>query len=275
VEDMAALHADHTSIPAQSVQKALLRVAGLSGATARAAQALLDWDCKVAADSWIAALYEMTAAKLAEFLIQDHYGRIAGDLLRSFDAGAEEHWRRLGKPGMLAALEANDIAWLPEGETWDSLLSKSIAAAVATLESHFGMDRSGWRWGDLHQVALQHPLARAFPEAATLLNPPRVEVSGDGDTPLLTGCRVAAGFQVILGSVNRYIYDPSNWSNGRWVVPLGASGHPASPHHVDQQRLWAQVETIPQLWEWEEIGGDAGSEQSLEPINIPKANLCH
>jgi penicillin G amidase len=266
VADMAALHADQKSIPAMSMQKALRRIANASGPVASAVQDLLDWDCVLAADCRRSALYEMTAAKLAERLIANHHGRLADDLLRVSDAGAEEHWRRHVKPGILAALDANDVTWLAAGESWSSVLSNSIASAVKELETHFGTDRSRWRWGDLHHVALQHPLARTFPEAAAWLNPARVELGGDGDTPLLTGSRVAAGFQVTFASVNRYIHDPSHWSNGRWIVPLGASGHPGSPHYCDQQSLWARIETVAQLWDWDEIGSSTESEQALGGI---------
>jgi penicillin amidase len=260
---MAELHADQKSIPAESVQKALRDMRDLSGPVASAVRDLLDWDCILAAECGKAALYEMTSAKLAERLIREHHGALADDLLRSSDVGAEEHWRRHTKPGLLAALDANDVTWLPAGASWNSILTLAIAAAVADLEARFGPDRSRWRWGDLHEVSLQHPLARSFPDAASLLNPPRVQLGGDGDTPLLTGSRVAGGFQVTFGSVNRYIHDPSNWSNGRWIVPLGASGHPGSAHYCDQQHLWARVKTVPQLWEWDEIAGSAESEQVL------------
>ena len=69
-------------------------------------------------------------------------------------------------------------------------------------------------------------------------------------------------------SVNRYVHDPSDWRNSRWIVPLGASGHPGSPHFADQARLWADVETIPQLWDWEDIVDAAESRQKLVPEKL-------
>ena len=32
--------------------------------------------------------------------------------------------------------------------------------------------------------------------------------------------------------------------DSRWVVPLGASGDPGSPHHHDQQAAWATGGTL-------------------------------
>ena len=103
-----------------------------------------------------------------------------------------------------------------------------------------------------------------FPEAASFLNPPSLPVHGDGDTPL-AGSYALNDFAVTGLSVNRYVFDPSDWTRSRWIAPLGASGHPASPHYADQARLWADVEFIPQLWDWQEIGDRAETTQFLVP----------
>lgn len=263
VAEMASIHADLISIPAQAMQKALTGSGAFAEKVMEAARALLHWDCTVTSDSTAAALYEATAEKLAEHLIKSHYGSLAGELLNSSEVGAEEHWLRHLKAALVTALEQRDASWLPSGQSWTSLLSTSIESAVLELESRLGADHSKWRWGDLHRTDHQHPLAAAFPEAAASLNPPRVEVPGDYDTPFVTGSRIGKGFIVHFGSINRYIHDPSHWSNGRWIVPLGSSGHPGSIHYADQQRLWSKAEAIPQLWDWDEIGRNAGSEQLL------------
>ena len=65
--------------------------------------------------------------------------------------------------------------------------------------------------------------------------------------------------------MNRYIHDPADWRRSRWIVPLGASGHPGSPHYADQATLWAEVETVPQLWEWDDITAAAETRQRLLP----------
>ena len=91
-----------------------------------------------------------------------------------------------------------------------------------------------------------------------------METHGDGDTPLAGGYGLQQEFVTTGISVNRYIHDPSDWTNSRWIVPLGASGHPGSPHYADQAEAWANVEYIPQLWDWEEIRREAESYQRLE-----------
>ncbi len=265
VDEMSSIHADITSIPAQALKKALSRVDGLGGKAADAAKLIADWDGVLSADSPAAALYEMTAAKLSEAIVRGNYGSFAERMISSVDPGAEEHFRRHLKSALVVALESGETGVLPDGATWDGLLSDSLNEAVSELESRIGTDWNGWRWGDLHGSAQQHPLSAVYPELGETLNPPRIETAGDGDTPFASGARTGTEFKTETGPINRYIHDPSNWSNGRWIVPLGASGHPVSPHYSDQQEKWAKVETIPQLWDWDEIGLKAESEQQLMP----------
>ena len=122
-----------------------------------------------------------------------------------------------------------------------------------------------WQWGRLHCTRPRHPLAAVLPQLGDQLDPPSLPVHGDGDTPLAGSYEFGNSFAVTGLSVNRYIHDPSDWRKSRWIVPLGASGHPASPHYADQAQLWADVKFIPQLWDWEEIATSAETIQQLTP----------
>ena len=136
---------------------------------------------------------------------------------------------------------------------------------MVELKDRLGADPTGWTWGRLHRTQPCHVLASVFPEAASLLSPPGFAVHGDGDTPLAGSYAVHDPFSVIGLSVNRYLHDPSDWTNSRWIVPLGASGHPGSPHFSDQAALWADVAYIPQLWDWTQIEAEAETHQCLKP----------
>ena len=68
--------------------------------------------------------------------------------------------------------------------------------------------------------------------------------------------------------MTRYVHDPSDWARSLWIVPLGASGHPGSPHYADQAELWAEVSYIPQLWWWDQIAAEAETAQQLVPVSI-------
>ena len=71
---------------------------------------------------------------------------------------------------------------------------------------------------------------------------------------------------VITGlSVNPYIHDQSDWKKSKWVSPLGASGHPGSPHFADQAPIWGEIDYVPQLWDWDEIAARQETTQWLTP----------
>ena len=145
------------------------------------------------------------------------------------------------------------------------VLAELLADAVAELKESLGDDMTTWDWGRMHRTEPRHPLSEVFAEAAEFLDPPSLPIHGDGDTPLAGGYGIRNEFVATSVSVNRYIHDPSDWTNSRWIVPLGASGHPASPHYADQAETWANVEYIPQLWDWDQIPSEAESHQRLEP----------
>ena len=162
----------------------------------------------------------------------------------------------------LAPLASSEVIF----ELFDhDLVGTGFQSGVAYLPQRFGSDAGKWRWGDMHRTGHVHPLAEAFPESSARLNPPSVEAAGDGDVPFASASPTPAEFSIKTGPINRYIHDPSNWSNGRWIVPLGSSGHPASPHFADQQQKWARIETIPQLWDWDDIAREAETTQHLVP----------
>ena len=75
-------------------------------------------------------------------------------------------------------------------------------------------------------------------------------MAGDGDTPL-AGAYAPADLATVGGlSVARYAYDLADWENCLWAIPLGASGHPASPHYADQSETWRQVQMVPMQYAW-------------------------
>ena len=266
VADMSSIHADTVSIPAAALSQAIGSLQGLDGIYASAAGLIGDWDQDLKENSAAAAIYAASTRELSKLLAIRAYGSLAKGVTGEVgDAGAEDQLRRQLKPDYIRRLGDGTLAEAPYGFEVDDLAELAFRAGVDYLAGRFGDDVSKWRWGDLHKTGHAHPLSKAFPEAAAQLNPPKVEASGDGDVPFASGGPVPAEFAIKTGPINRYIHDPSNWSNGRWIVPLGSSGHPASPHFADQQQMWAKIETIPQLWDWDEIAGGAETTQRLLP----------
>jgi penicillin G amidase len=107
-------------------------------------------------------------------------------------------------------------------------------------------------WGETHVLGPTHAFDLGDHD---LVAPdiPLTPVSGDFDCVHCTGWLPAVTDECYRGSVARYVWDLGDPSSCGWVVPLGASGDPRSPHHLDQLRLWADVELAPVVLDWAEL----------------------
>ena len=90
-------------------------------------------------------------------------------------------------------------------------------------------------------------------------------VGGDGDTVQNAGFLATAGYGVSATSVARYVFDLADWGQSGWVIPLGVSGHPGSPHYADQVAPWAEGRLVPMRYDWARIRREAGAPQVLDP----------
>ena len=264
--DMAALHSERRSIPMLAYAGMAASSADKSGPVGEAARVLRRWDGEMSLDSPGAAIAAVLKAEVDRRLVSDLYGAAAGTG-DAIDAGAESHYGRNVVPRLVRGLGCGENDPLGSGHDLGSVFSDALNAAVDYLTPRFGGDTNAWRWGDLHRTLHRHPLSDSFPAAAALLDPPAVRFAGGGDTPQAGGYPLIGGFRVGSASVNRYVHDPSDWTKSLWIAPLGASGHPGSPHYTDQQQTWAAVETIPQLWDWDEIERTAETVQILSPAD--------
>jgi penicillin amidase len=162
-------------------------------------------------------------------------------------------------------IRGNDRTLLPAGGEWPAAIVGALSAAVAELRSTLGPEVSAWRWGRIHATQPQHTLSATFPDLANQLNPPSVPMGGDGDTVQAASFIAGAGYGVTSTSVARYVFDLGNWDRSAWIVPLGSSGHPGSPHYADQAKAWGEVQLLPMRYDWKRISTDAETRQVLEP----------
>ena len=258
VEDMAEVHALRSSIPAAVICPLLKDVEVHSEAAVEAKGLLLAWDHtmdKARPEPTIFSAFHdaLTDARVASLL-----GPMANDLAGETGRGAPS-WVGRVKSGLHHWLKS-----LPRSER-NALVAESLERALQNLQSLLGDDMNGWAWGRVHRTNPQHALAGAFPDLAEKLNPPSMPAHGDGFTPLAGSYSTAEPYLVTSASMARYVFDASNWDNSRWVVPLGASGHPGSPHYSDQAETWADVNLIPMLYDWNVVSGEAETEQLLRP----------
>jgi penicillin amidase len=285
VVDMARIHADVVSIPAQQWRALWPRVAAAGERERWALDTLQAWDCRVTRESAAALLFHAFRAEVLRQVLPPLLGPLTETLFRSLDRGGNGFLRDL-----LAQLHRhvaeNRTTLLPPGGTqvtpggtqvtpggtevapggvWETILARALTAAVTRLDAELGPNPGAWRWDALHRTAPQHPLAADFPEAAPLLNPRHMTLAGDSDTVQAGGFYPMQTPACQMISVARYVFDLGDWERSTWVVPGGASGHPASPHWDDQGLLYEAHETIPMLYGWERIAREAGTVQYLSP----------
>ena len=279
--DMAKVHSERISIPAQAyvkyLKEHLFKIRTDDPLTELAMKMLITWSGSMDADNVVSpndgrprsGIAPTIYSALRDALLRRIYRHNLGDKL------TEEAWhpanRGTGafmgrvKTQLIYMFPEDDRRLLPEGVTWLSAMTAALEDAVATLRSTFGDDPSQWRWGLVHQARPQHTLSVAFPDLAEILNPPPIPMSGDGDTPL-AGAYSPADFATVGGlSVARYCYDLADWDNSLWAIPLGASGNPGSPHYHDQSETWRQVQMIPMEYGWDGIAARSQACQTLEP----------
>ena len=254
--DMASIHSDRVSIPAQILVERLSALDSKDPDARAGRDILRNWDCRIDRASVAAAVYGTVRVYLFGDVVAAAFGEMA-------DEGAT-YAASIYADAVRCAAKGDDSC-LADGQDWETAIESALAHAVRELRSRLGADTRTWTWGAVHRTRPRHPLSRVFPDCAELLDPPAVATHGDADTPLAGAYAPTDRFTATVMSVNRYIHDPSDWRNSRWIVPLGASGHPGSPHYADQAALWADVETIPQLWDGNDILKAAETRQTLTP----------
>jgi penicillin G amidase len=266
VADMAAIHADRVSIPARALLDVMGRIEPLD-AGSRAALALLrSWDGSMDVDSAAAAIYAAFRAGLVRDVLSLLLGPLAGDAFARTLGAPVVHVARLR--GRLAEwIREDDRSLLAPGDDWGSAMARALAGAVAALRETLGPDPASWSWGRLHVARPRHPLSATFPAHSSLLDPLAVSAGGDGDTVQAAEFIPAAGFELSTTSVARYVFDLGDWEQSAWIVPLGASGHPGSPHYADQSVDWAAVRLRPMRYDWARVSAEAESHQRLEPAS--------
>lgn len=270
VEEIRAIHGDCFSIPAQVLAKVISMIEPTDEFSIRAKAMLSGWNSAMAHDAVAPTIYSAFRVKLLHKIIGSLVGPLVDVMFTTTGRGAPRHLGELASQ-IVTAAKSGDSSLLPPGATWRSVATEALDEAVSYLRKRLGDDMATWQWGAVHRTSPKHPLSHLFPELEDLLNPPSVPMGGDGDTPLAAGYSPGRPFDVTLLSVVRYVFDTSDWDKSCWAVPLGVSGHPASPHFADQAVIWGALELIPMRYRWDRVKAEAASHQTIKPEWTPDA----
>lgn len=104
-------------------------------------------------------------------------------------------------------------------------------------------------WGEAHRLVPW----RALPDPSYTAP----GLSGDHDCVLCTSAVPGLTDLAARGPAARYVWDLARREDSRWVVPLGASGVPGSPHHRDQLPLWLAGDLVPVVTDFEQLSKES------------------
>lgn len=245
VEDQAAIHRDCVSLPLQRVAALVVGLvpAALPDPLARAARALLDgWDGQMLAGSVAASIAAAVRAELVHI--------VTAGLPPALRANPFAPW----EPPTTALAVEQRVAQMLDGAIQrdppaPAVVAEALRRAVLDLSDRFGSDPAAWRWGARHEARPAHPLRGVSDGLDAHLDARSGPLSGDVDCVWATNSVPGVSERALTGSTARYVWDLADRADSRWIVPLGASGHPASPHFRDQQAMWVRGEMAPIEWE--------------------------
>lgn len=247
VRNMGEIQGDVVSLQAAGILASLVRPARPSLTDRRAGAAadlLLGWDCRMAADSPGAALYHLFYQELLQSCIRPVLERHAPGLFARYFS-----MLHLAVPAADRALLTGDPTVFPEGVP--AGVEACLVAAWEAAGARLGTDAVGWRWGQLHRLTFQHTLGRGADLGSRLLawlfrlNRGPLPRPGDGMTVNLGAFLLATPFEIAAGPGYRQLIDLGAPEESRWIVAGGVSGDPRSRHYADQLALWSVGDTRP------------------------------
>ncbi len=247
LRDAAQIQQDVLSLQAKQnveILTADLKTIGEKEPTLRqAAEYLLRWDGNCAPESGAAALYEVFYHRLVQNILLDDLGE---DLLVAYSELLNQ-----------ALVPVDQILSNPESPWFATksrpvVVEKSLREARDALTALMGDDPKGWNWGRIHTLTLRHPLERSK-ILALLFSIGPFPSSGDGVTVNVGFYRHSNPYEQVIGASLRMVLDVGNWTNSRFILPSGQSGHFLSPHYRDQTELWRRGDSIRLSFEPEEM----------------------
>jgi penicillin G amidase len=123
-------------------------------------------------------------------------------------------------------------------DSWPQFLRAQADATLAELAPSCP-ELARCTWGARNLVRIRHPLSRALPRLAGLLDMPTLQLPGDHDMP-----RVQDG---AFGASERFAVSPGHEEEAYLELPGGESGHPLSPYYRSDFLGWAHGEALPLL----------------------------
>lgn len=260
LDDMAALHADQTSLEAQAMLPLLTTLAPQDERQRAALAYLSDWDGNASRDSIAATIYEAWQIALPRALFADN---LRGDLYDEMAnrANGDFALNTLREPAM-ATVWCDDVRTAPK-ESCDEIAIQALDTALDDLTDRLGDDMARWAWGNLHLLQYPH---RPFSQVPVLRWVFHRSIANGGNryTVNVAPTNIKQAYEQTHSPSYRQIIDLSNLGQSRFSQTTGQSGNPLSPHYADLVETHRDVHYLPMTFGREQASGDL---LRLEPVH--------
>jgi penicillin amidase len=226
----------------------------LSGDAAEAARALRGWNGAMNPEG-PSALFALFERELLRDVFEDEATR----------AGLA----RFGTRKRLAALVEGRIG----ADWWDDVstaakedraqvVARALAEAWHRGAARWGSDVAAWRYADLHQLTLDHPLG-GLPLLGRWFR--RGPFGSATTIEAFGGPWRGEAIAVTYGASMRFVTDAAEPERTVAILPGGQAGHPADAHYADQLSLYFSGGARPVAWSDAEVERAVVSRLRLEP----------
>src|SRR5207244_5870556 len=154
LESFEAMQTDMLSLPGLETVHRMARLRPRDQRELAAIERLRSWDGRMAPDSIAATVYQAFTLRLAREVTRavirdrDLSERWLDRADNGFVAHVTSPWR--WQSHLLSLWEEGDEKLV--GRPWDDLALDALRGALDDLESRFGSDPDGWRWGAVHPL---------------------------------------------------------------------------------------------------------------------------
>ena len=225
-EDFARMQSDTLSMRAVEALPSLVQTLRQSSDSRvlEAASILGKWNCRMDVDEVGATIFEFFFSEWTTAIASERFSGEHVSLISSAISG------------FAVRLLADDPHDYVRSTSREDAILTSMSRAIDELTARLGSDMSGWSWGRVHKITLNHLLADRG-DLSDLLRRGGQPVGGNGITVSNTG--FDPNYLASIGANWRHNADLAEDPPGLWAVDAtGQSGHPGSTHYGDQLTEW-------------------------------------
>lgn len=233
-ESFKAIQLDRRTGEISKVLPLMLATRPADQVSARALDMMREWDGAWSADASAPLIYAAWSAELSKALYADELGPLF-----------ERYWTY--DPILIQAILGEPLSdWCDDRRTESveactDQLSASLARAAQAIEGEFadGLDTT---WGEVFKREAPHLGLAALPIVGARFSRAIAEAAGPGapnvgyfrfaDSPRFKGGSFAPSL--------RMVFDFADLEAAEFAVTSGQSGHFASPHYDDLQKIWSE-----------------------------------